>query len=240
VAGSTPPLSESRPAVGRALVFLVHLLTASGAAFALLAIVAAIAHDWTKMFGWLGVALFVDAIDGTLARKLRAGETWRRYSGDVLDLVVDYLGYVLVPALAIITGSVLPPQFEIAAGAAILVSSAIYFADTRMKTDGWYFRGFPATWNLIAFYFFLLRPDPYVALGVVVLFVALTFLPIYFVHPTRVKRARPLNVTLTAVWSGLAIFSLVRDLSPPWIVKVTLLGIGIYFLVAGFLRPKGG
>src|SRR5262245_34928520 len=113
---------QERPALARALVFLVHLLTASGAAFALLAMVAAIAHEWAKMFAWLGVALFVDAIDGALARKLKARETWPRYSGDVLDLVVDYLGYVLVPAFAIVTGSVLPPRFDIVAGAAILVS----------------------------------------------------------------------------------------------------------------------
>jgi phosphatidylcholine synthase len=232
------PTMLERPALARALVFLVHLLTASGAGFALLAMLAAIAHEWSKMFAWLGVALFVDAIDGALARKLRAAETWPRYSGDVLDLVVDYLGYVLVPAVAIVTGSVLPPRFDIAAGAAILVSSAIYFADTRMKTDGSYFRGFPATWNLIAFYLFLLRPDPYVALVVVALFVVLTFTPVYFVHPTRVKRSRPLNVMLTAAWSGLAVAAIVYDLSPPWIVKVTLFAIAVYFLLAGLSHPR--
>src|ERR1041384_212765 len=128
------PIMVERPSLARALVFLVHLLTASGAGFALLAMVAAAAHEWAKMFGWLGVALFVDAIDGTLARKLRAAESWPRYSGDVLDLVVDYLGYVLVPAFALVTGPVLPPGLAMVAGAAILVSSAIYFADTRMTT----------------------------------------------------------------------------------------------------------
>src|SRR5262245_55470300 len=123
------PIIVERPSMTRALVFLVHLLTASGAGFALLAMVAATAHEWAKMFGWLGVALFVDAVDGTLARKLRAAEIWPRYSGDVLDLVVDYLSYVLVPAFALVTGSVLPSGFAVVAAAAILISSAIYFAD---------------------------------------------------------------------------------------------------------------
>ena len=190
------------------------------------------------MFGWLAVALFVDGIDGGLARKLRAAETLPRYSGEILDLVVDYLTYVLVPALAIATGAILPAPLEMAAAAAILVSSAIYFADRNMKTDNWYFRGFPAAWNLIAFYLFLLRPDPRVALAVIVVFVALTFLPVFFVHPLRVKRLRALNIALACTWSGLAIFTLWRDFSPPAFVIAALSVIGVYFLLAGLLRPR--
>ena len=235
---STPPLLSERPALGRALVFLVHVLTASGAAFALLALVAAIQSRWPQMFGWLAVALLVDGVDGTLARRLGAAEILPRYSGDTLDLVVDFLGYVLVPALAIVTGAILPPALAIAAGAAILISSAIYFADTRMKTDHWYFRGFPAAWNLIAFYLFLLRPDPLISLATVALFVALTFLPVYFVHPMRVKRLRPLNIALTAIWSVLAIYALWRDFAPPASVTAALALIGIYFLFAGLLHPS--
>ena len=192
------------------------------------------------MFGWLAVALFVDGIDGGLARKLGAAETLPRYSGDILDLVVDYLTYVLVPALAIATGAILPPSLELAAAAAILVSSAIYFADRQMKTETWYFRGFPAAWNLIAFYLFLLRPEPRVALAVVVAFVALTFLPVLFVHPLRVKRLRGLNIALGSVWSALAIFTLWRDFSPPAAVTTALCVIGVYFLLAGLMHPRSG
>ncbi len=238
MAGAPPRLLSQHPALLRALAFLVHLLTASGAAFALLALIAAIEWHWPQMFGWLAVALFVDGIDGTLARKVHAAETWPRYSGDILDLVVDYLTYVLVPALAIATGAILPPSLELAAAAAILISSAIYFADRQMKTETWYFRGFPAAWNLIAFYLFLLRPEPRVALAVVVAFVALTFLPIFFVHPLRVKRLRGLNIALGSVWSALAIFTLWRDFSPPAFVTATLCVIGVYFLLAGLLRPR--
>jgi len=238
VAEAPPPPLAQRPALLRACAFLVHILTASGAAFALLALLAAIERHWPQMFGWLAVALFVDGIDGTLARKFRAAETWPRYSGDILDLVVDYLTYVLVPALAIATGAILPPSLELAAAAAILVASAIYFADRRMKTETWYFRGFPAAWNVIAFYLFLLRPEPRVATAVVVAFVALTFLPIFFVHPLRVRRLRALNITLGSVWGALAIFTLWRDFSPPAVVTAALCVIGIYFLLAGLLHPR--
>lgn len=238
MAGPTPPILSERPALLRALVFLVHIFTTSGAAFALLALVAAIEWHWPQMFGWLAVALFVDGVDGALARKLRAAEILPRYSGDILDLVVDYLSYVLVPALAITTGAILPPSLELAAAAAILMSSAIYFADRQMKTENWYFRGFPAVWNLIAFYLFLLRPDPRAALAIVVAFVALTFLPVFFIHPLRVKRLRSLNIALTAVWCALAIFTLLRDFSPPVSVTATLCVIGVYFLLAGFMHTK--
>jgi phosphatidylcholine synthase len=238
VAGSTPPWLAERPALLRALAFSVNVLTASGAAFGFFALLAAIERHWSQMFGWLAVALFVDGVDGTLARKVRAAETWPRYSGEILDLVVDYLTYVLVPALAIATGAILPASLEMAAAAAILVASAIYFADRRMKTETWYFRGFPAAWNLIAFYLFLLRPDPRMALAVVVVFVALTFLPIFFVHPLRVKRLRALNIALAALWSALAILTLWLDFSPPALVTAALCVIGVYFLLAGLLHPR--
>jgi len=232
------PLPAESPALRRSLAFLVHFLTASGAVFAFLALLAAIERHWPQMFGWLAVALFVDGIDGALARKFRAAETWPRYSGEILDLVVDYLTYVLVPALAIATGAILPPSLEMAAAAAILISSAIYFADRTMKTETWYFRGFPAAWNLIAFYLFLLRPDPCAALAVVIAFVALTFLPILFIHPLRVKRLRALNIALAALWSVLAILTLWLDFSPPAYVTAALCVIGVYFLLAGLLHPR--
>ena len=234
----TRPILSERPALLRACAFLVHVLTASGAVFAFLALLAAIERHWPQMFGWLALALFVDGIDGTLARKFRAAETWPRYSGDILDLVVDYLSYVLVPALAIATGAILPPSLEMAATAGILISSAIYFADRKMKTETWYFRGFPAAWNLIAFYLFLLRPDPRAALAVVAAFVALTFLPVLFIHPLRVKRLRALNIALTSLWSALAILTLWLDFSPPAYVTAALCVIGVYFLLAGLMRPR--
>jgi phosphatidylcholine synthase len=238
VTGPTPPILSEHPTLRSALVFLVHIFTASGAAFSLLALLAAIERHWPQMFGWLAVALFIDGIDGAIARKLRAAEILPRFSGDTLDLVVDYLGYVFVPAFAIATGAILPPSLEMAAAAAILISSAIYFADTRMKTEHWYFRGFPAVWNLIAFYLFLLRPGPYLALAIVAAFITLTFLPVLFIHPLRVKRLRPLNIALTAIWCVLAILTLWRDFSPPVYVTAILCVIGVYFLLAGLMHPR--
>jgi phosphatidylcholine synthase len=85
---SPSPQTRASPRVGAA--FAVHVFTACGAACALLALVAAVGADWTRMFLWLGVALIIDGVDGTLARRLRVAELLPRWSGDGLDFVVDF------------------------------------------------------------------------------------------------------------------------------------------------------
>ncbi len=197
---------------------------------------AAIRHDWPAMFAWLAVAFVIDGIDGAFARRLRIAEVLPRWSGEVLDLVVDFLNYVVVPAFAIVIGGFMRPSLALAAAAAIVVSSAIYFADRRMKTDDDYFRGFPATWNLVAFYFFLLQPNEWVTLIVVAVLVICTFIPFVFVHPMRVQRFRNLNIVLCAAWGALAIFTLIRDFAPPSWVAYALTAIALYFLIAGLFR----
>ena len=128
------------PEAGKRSAFAVHILTASGAAIAFLAMQAAVERDWSAMFLWLGLALVVDGIDGPMARKLRVVTLLPRWSGDVLDLVVDFLTYVFVPAYAISHAGVLPDVLAIPAGLAIVVTAALYFADRQMKTDDNYFR----------------------------------------------------------------------------------------------------
>ena len=224
------------PQRGRVLAFCVHLFTASGAVAGFLALMAAIRNDWPMMFAWLAVAFLIDAIDGTFARKFRVAEVLPRWSGEVLDLVVDFLNYVVVPAFAIVAGGFMRPAFALAAAAAIVVSSAIYFADRRMKTDDDYFRGFPATWNLVAFYFFLLRPGETAALAAIAILVVCTFLPFVFVHPMRVRQFRSLNIALCTAWGVLAVIALVRDFALPSWVVYALVVIAIYFLVAGLFR----
>ena len=114
--------------------FLVHILTASGAALAFLALQAAVRGRWSEMFAWLGVALVVDAADGPLARIFRVAETLPRWSGDTLDLVVDFLTYVFVPAYAIAASGLLGPPLDIGAGIVIVVTGGLYFANRGMKT----------------------------------------------------------------------------------------------------------
>ena len=157
-----PMESPRRPPTPRTVAaFAVHVFTACGAACALLALIAAVGAKWPQMFLWLGVALIIDGIDGTFARRLRVAEVLPRWSGDVLDLVVDVMNYVFVPAYAIAASGLLPPSVATALGVVIVVTGSLYFADRRMKTTDYYFRGFPALWNVAAFYLFVLKPPPW-------------------------------------------------------------------------------
>lgn len=234
----TPKPEHEYSAASRAGAFAVHLLTASGVAFGLLALIAAHERRFAAMFLWLGIALVVDGIDGPLARRFRVKEILPHWSGDVLDLVVDYLNYVMVPAYALVLSGLIPAPLSHAAGVAIAITGALYFADIRMKTDDAYFRGFPAVWNVVVFYLLLVKPSPEIAAAAVAVFCGLTFAPLPFLHPFRVRRLRPLTLVLLAAWAALALTAVAYDLSPPRYVLAALLMIGLYFLAAGLFRIR--
>src|SRR5580658_10324396 len=215
-----PSLPQGRPAPRQATAaFAVHIFTACGAGCALLALLAAVRTDWPQMFVWLGIALIIDGVDGTFARRLRVAELLPRWSGDVLDLVVDILNYVFVPAYALATSGLLPPTFATALGAVIAVTGTLYFADRQMKTSDYYFRGFPALWNVAAFYLFLLKPAPWLGALVVVALAVLTFVPFHVIHPMRIAHWRALTLIALAAWALLAVMAVASNLQPGfWIV----------------------
>jgi phosphatidylcholine synthase len=235
-----PPSGTPIAASRRAYALAVHVFTASGVIWGFLALVAIVQGDVRGMFIWLAVALFVDGIDGTIARRVDILNAAPRWSGAALDLVVDFLTYVVVPAYALAASDLLPDGWDIAAAIIILMTSAMYFADNEMKTEDAWFKGFPAVWNLVVFYFFLLVPGPAVTFLVVVILGALTFAPIVFVHPFRVAKLRPLTLSLLVVWSLLAFYAVLEEMTPPAWVVWTLSAIAVYFLVLGYFRTKPG
>ena len=220
--------------------FWVHVFTATGAALALLALLAAVDKRFDLTFLCLGLALLVDGIDGTIARHLRVAEVLPRWSGDVLDLVVDFVTYVFVPAFMIAAGGLLPETAGVAAGIVIVITGAIYFADRQMKTADHYFRGFPTLWNAAAFYLFLLQPNPWIGFMAVLVLAVLTFVPFKFVHPFRVRRLRFVTIAMVGAWSALALVAILSNLDPdPW-TKTGLVLAGVYFLGIGLFdrRPE--
>jgi phosphatidylcholine synthase len=223
----------SLPSFVHARAFAVHIFTATGAALALAALVYAVRGQWTAMFGCLGVALFVDGIDGTLARRFKVADVLPRWSGDVLDLVVDFVTYVFVPAYAIAAGGLLPEPLALPAGIVIVVTGALYFADREMKTVDNYFRGFPTLWNGAAFYLFVLKLNPWLAAAVVAALAVLTFVPFKFLHPFRVVRLRAVSIAMVLLWSALGVIALLRDLDPgPWVTG-GLIMVAVYFIGVG-------
>ncbi|MGE0061733.1 MAG: phosphatidylcholine/phosphatidylserine synthase [Xanthobacteraceae bacterium] len=221
--------------------FCVHLLTASGAGLSLLALLLAAERHFTAMFLVLGAALIVDGVDGPLARRWNVAGALPRWSGDTLDFVVDYTTYVFVPAFAIVIGGLMPDWLGIVCGLAIAVSGALYFADRDMKTDDNRFKGFPAVWNVVAFYLLALKPDGWICAGVILLLAILTFAPVCFVHPLRVRRGRTFNIALLVVWAILAALTVRSRLAPDAWLSAGLLITGGYFLLAGLrAAPRGG
>jgi phosphatidylcholine synthase len=220
----------------RSRAFTVHIFTATGAALALLAMILATGGHWSAMFLCLGLALVVDGADGPMARAFDVQKLLPRWSGETLDLVVDFTTYVFVPAYAISASGLLPQWLAIPGGIVVVISGALYFADREMKTNDNYFRGFPAVWNLAAFYLYLLEPPEWVAAIAVVLLAALSFAPIKFLHPLRVQHRKAFNIALLALWAVLALVAVVQNLSPGIYITLPLSLIAVYFFAVGLLR----
>ena len=204
--------------------FSVHILTASGSFLAFLGVVAAAEHRFVDMFWWLGLALLVDGIDGPIARKVRVKEVLPNWSGDTLDNVIDYVTYVLLPAFALYQSGMIGEPWSFVAAGAIVVSSAIYYADMGMKTDEYFFSGFPVVWNMVVFTLFVIEPGQWVSFAVVVIAGILTFVPINFLHPVRVVRLRPINLGMTLLWCGFGVLALAQAALADFYDQIGVLG----------------
>ena len=217
----------------------VHVLTASGAVLALLALRAVHQSDWQMMFVWLGAALIVDAVDGPLARRFSVKTMLPRFSGERLDLVVDYVTYVFVPALALVRGGFLPGDLGLVLAAAILLSSLYHFADLASKGDDYSFIGFPAVWNLVAFYLFAFAAPQWVACAVVAACIALTFIPMRWVHPLRVVRLRAPTLAITLAWTVAAVAAVMSGLPASAWIRAVLGGAAAYLVALALWRSLG-
>ena len=178
----------------------VHLLTATGAVLSMFAMLAAVEGNWQTMFLWLVFALLVDGIDGPLARRYDTPKNFPIYDGVLMDLIVDYLTYVFIPAYALFKSGMLTGWTGWLVIIAICYGSVIYFSDTRMKTKDKSFSGFPACWNMVVLVLFAVAPSQSVILAIVVLLTVGMFLPLKFVHPTRTQRWREITLPVSIAW----------------------------------------
>jgi len=185
----------------RLTAWAVHVFTASGAVAALLALAALISGDLRMSLLWLGVALIIDGIDGPLARRFAVWDHAPRFDGAVLDLVLDYLTYAVIPALLVYRFGMVPPGWEIPAAAYIMLTSLYCFGNREMKTEDNYFRGFPALWNLVVLAFYVVGSSVWTNLVAIAVLGVLTFIPLKYVHPFRVATLRPVSIAMTAIWA---------------------------------------
>ena len=182
------------------LSYLIHLFTVSGVLFSFLALLASIQKDFPLTFFFLSIALFIDGIDGSLARKVDVKKYTPHINGENLDNIIDYLNYVFVPAFVIYWLDMVPSGTELLSALIILVVSCYTFANNNMKTTDFYFSGFPALWNIVILYFYILNTNPLINFIVICTLSVLTFIPIKFSHPFRVLYLRKITLSVLTIW----------------------------------------
>ena len=213
--------------------YMVHMLTATGAVFAMLALLEAAKGDWAMMFVWLMVAFAVDGFDGPLARATEVKVNAARLDGTILDTIIDYLTYVIIPAFALFQSGLLPGWTGWVAIIAITFLSAIYFADTRMKTSDYSFSGFPACWNMVVIVLFAIKPDFWISLIIVLALAVAMLLPIKFVHPFRTERWRAVTLPVAFAWTFFAIWAAWVDFDPQSWAHWGLILTTLWLMLAG-------
>jgi phosphatidylcholine synthase len=207
----------------------VHALTAAGAFVGLLAIVAIGSGRFKGALGWMGLALLIDSIDGVLARRVGVARALPKIDGTLLDNLVDFVNYVVVPAYFVVAAGLTPPELTLVAAALICASSAFQFAQVDAKTSEHHFKGFPSYWNVVVFYLVMLRLSPATAFGTIVLFTVLVFVPLRYVSPSRTTELRPLTIGLTTLWcaSLVWIWNAYPEQNPVWVYGS--LGYVVYY-----------
>lgn len=233
----------------RLAAFGVHLFTASGAIFALLTLRAIVKADYPWVFFWMGVALVIDSVDGTLARAARVKEVTPNFDGALMDNIIDYLNYVIVPAFLLIQTDLLtidllaPEIFEgllsLLGASLIVMSSAYQFCRRDAKTEDHYFTGFPSYWNLVVFYLYFLELGPLSNFLILAVLSALIFAPVRYVYPSRTAAFFAPTLALTGIWlvAIVAIAWLYPD-PPGWLVYGSLVYVAYYFLLSGYLTIR--
>ena len=223
----------------RAAAWTIHALTSSGAVCGLLALLAVSQGRFKAALGWMGLAVLVDAVDGPLARRCGVADVLPWIDGTLLDNLIDYLNYAVVPAVFIHELGILPPGFDLLGAALICVASAFQFGHVEAKSADHGFRGFPSYWNVLALYLLLLRPAPWVSLGVVLALCVMVFVPVYYVYPSRTGRYRSLTLVLTAAYALCLTLAVIQHpRSDSRLVLASLLYVVYYVAISLKLRAE--
>ena len=223
----TEAAGRSTARTRRGLAWGVHLFTASGAVVGALALLCTAAGEFSQAVLLMIAALGIDAVDGSLARAAGVSQVLPDFDGRRLDDIVDYLNFVIVPTVFMVSAGCLPGWGW---AALPILASAYGFSQVDAKTADGFFLGWPSYWNVLAFYLWLLELSPLAgALWVTCLCVAI-FLPFKYVYPS--KLGRPL-FRHTLHWGGLvwALALTTAVLAPEWAAGFHLIEISIGYLI---------
>lgn len=223
------------------LSYLVHLFTTSGVLLSFFALVASIEQNLELVFFYLALALFIDGIDGSLARMVDVKRHTPHINGENLDNIIDYLNYVFVPVFVIYWLDFVPAGLEIISAFIILAVSCYTFANSNIKTSDFYFSGFPALWNIVILYFYILDTDPFLNFFTICLLAIFTFIPIKYLHPFRVKRFRLVSLSVLGIWMVTTVLILYfRELNENLLEAAFTLWVmtNIYFILLTVIRTS--
>tara|TARA_E500000331_G_scaffold267436_1_gene258766 strand:+ start:365 stop:1066 length:702 start_codon:yes stop_codon:yes gene_type:complete len=223
------------------LSYLVHLFTTSGVLLSFFALVASIEQNLELVFFYLALALFIDGIDGSLARMVDVKRHTPHINGENLDNIIDYLNYVFVPVFVIYWLDFVPAGLEIISAFIILAVSCYTFANSNIKTSDFYFSGFPALWNIVILYFYILDTDPFLNFFTICLLAIFTFIPIKYLHPFRVKRFRLVSLSVLGIWMATTVLILYfRELNENLLEAAFTLWVmtNIYFILLTVIRTS--
>ncbi|HLB58148.1 MAG TPA: CDP-alcohol phosphatidyltransferase family protein [Gammaproteobacteria bacterium] len=221
--------------------WLVHAFTASGAYVGLLALLAIYQQKWLPALWLMGIAIVIDAVDGLFARLIQIKMAAPRIDGALLDNIVDFFNYTIVPSFFLLVTPLLPDHWRFACVFIITLSSAYQFTQIDAKTDDHFFKGFPSYWNIAVFYLFFWQMDPTINLIILLVLAVLSFVPIKYVYPSRLDYLadsgilRLAMLVATILW-GAATFGLmwVYPESNPLLTSISMgymllyVGISLY------------
>ncbi|HEY2772867.1 MAG TPA: CDP-alcohol phosphatidyltransferase family protein [Candidatus Binatia bacterium] len=222
--------------------FAVHAYTAFGAVLGFVALAAAFRGDYATTFWMLAIAFVVDATDGTLARRAHVKHVVPWIDGTLLDNIIDYQNYVIVPVAVLIQPGILPPGTQWMA-LPVLVASAYGFSRTDAK--GFvehYFQGFPSYWNVLVFYYVVLGTNAWVNLAFLVFFLAMVFVPMRWLYPSRMEKGRAAAVWLGVLWGVMGIWLIFQLPKPSPLLAWASLFYPAYYTAASFvydMRSRG-
>ncbi len=205
-----------------------------------MAILAINIKDWRAAMAWLFIALIIDGVDGSFARKFKISEVLPYINGKTMDYIVDFATYAIIPAYFFYTAELVYPAWNLPLAFLILLVSVIYYGIEGMVSNDYYFVGFPVMWNIVVFFLiFVFNLNALGNAAIIIIFSIMHFLPIKFAYPSRATRLKTLTLIFTAII--LLIMPVIVWLYPnvPTSLKWIATGSLAYFGILAFIDTFG-
>ena len=220
---------------------LVHLLTGFGIVAGFFALIAVMNNNQKEAFLWLGLAFLIDSVDGTLARKFNVKKNLPNIDGKMLDSIIDFFNYVMIPSIMIYWFRYVPDQFTILIPVILIFISIYSYVNLNILTNDNYYNGFPAIWNVIVLYFYIFGTSQNFNLIFLILLILLKFSPLKCIHPLRVRKFKSLSIFFAIFWFITSIMLIfIKDLNINQVYEVFLMFLwvvsNIYFVSVSIFK----